>query len=448
MHILVGPSEQTFTLPRKLVCSTSPFFRTHFKATLPSSPSHPPTSVLRLPETLPATFELFTLHLHHPRTFTTFINTSIASLAPSDPDTPTSSPDDVDLEPSRLSLHWTLVHLHLFAASITHLPLQDAAMDAIQDLYLHYDWEVSPSFVRYLYTLDPLAARRLRKWAIAMVAWSISLSTPLFSDETPADWQEVLDEIPEFQREYTSHLEKMAGVRRRGGDENGADVRVKNPQLRLPANKLKAEERYFGFRLCSFHSHRGTVGERPCPHAKDGSHEEEGWYDVVDLESKGEKEAVRNPAGELTPPSSAKSAQHNAAAGGTKPSEPAERHDQETKLNGTPALSHRKPDMEVPPPVPKKNSFQLEIKLDIEGSPAGVARTQETKVIEVPPLVPKKTMTEMVSRTEEKVPKQRPKANSTTAPNTPLPPTPQKKPKKKPSTVSMLIRDGFYLDVS
>lgn len=448
MHIIVGPTEEVFTLSRKLVCATSPFFRTHFKATLPFSPSHPPTSILRLPETLPATFELFTLHLHQPRPFTSFINTSIASLAPSDPDSPTFSSDDADLESSRLSLHWTLVHLHLFAASITHYPLQDAAMDAIQDLYLHYDWEVSPSFVRYLYSLDPMVARRLRKWAIAMVAWSVSLSAPPFSDETPAEWEELLDGIPEFQREYTSHLEKMAGVRRRGGDEYGVDIRVKNPQLRLPANKLKAEERYFGFRLCSFHSHRGTVGERACPHAKDGSAEEQGWYDVVDLESKGEKDSVRVPVGEVSPPPSANSEDHNGPTRHGKASEPADRQGQGTRGNGVPVLSPEQVDMEVPPPVPKKNSYQLDIKLDTGKPPAGDAQTKQRKVIEVPPPDFKKMMTATGFRTEDKVPKQRVQATPTTAPNTPLPPLPLRTPKKKPSTVSMLIRDGFYLDVS
>ncbi len=40
---------------------------------------------------------------------------------------------------------------------------------------------------------------------------------------------------------------------------------IKNPQLRLPENKLRSEERFFGFRQCSFHSHRSAVGEGVCP---------------------------------------------------------------------------------------------------------------------------------------------------------------------------------------
>jgi hypothetical protein len=36
--------------------------------------------------------------------------------------------------------------------------------------------------------------------------------------------------------------------------------------LRIPANRLRNDERAFGFRQCSFHSHRSSVGERRCPH--------------------------------------------------------------------------------------------------------------------------------------------------------------------------------------
>jgi hypothetical protein len=316
-------------------------------------------------------------------------------------------------------------------------------MDAIQDLYLHYDWEVSPSFIRYLYSLDPLVARRLRKWAIAMVAWSISLSAPPSSDEVPSDWQEVLDEKPEFEREYMSHLDKMAGVRRSGGDDREVDVRVKNPQLRLPANRLKAEERYFGFRLCSFHSHRGTVGERACPHAKEGSHENEGWYDVVDLERKGERGAVMVPTGELSPPSSAKSEDINGGAREKKAPDQTDRQKQETKADGVQALSPEKGDMKMPPLVPK-SSFQVDIRLDVERTPTGGVKTREMDIVEVAPLFLKRPIMEIESKADNKGPTQQWKPATTPAPNTLLPPIP----KKKPSTVSMLIRDGFYLDVS
>lgn len=96
-----------------------------------------------------------------------------------------------------------------------------------------------------------------------------------------------MEESDEFRREYASHLNKMAGIRSRG-----VDVRVKNPQLRLPRNGLRSEERYFGFRLCSFHSHRGVVGEGECFYARRDGPDVEGWYDVVDLETRGEREVI------------------------------------------------------------------------------------------------------------------------------------------------------------
>jgi hypothetical protein len=64
---------------------------------------------------------------------------------------------------------------------------------------------------------------------------------------------------PDLKSDYHMHIQKMSMSR--------ADVRVKNPQLRLPANKLRSGERFFGFRQCTFHSHRATVGEGTCPHA-------------------------------------------------------------------------------------------------------------------------------------------------------------------------------------
>ncbi len=63
----------------------------------------------------------------------------------------------------------------------------------------------------------------------------------------------------DLRQDYDAHIAKMAS--------SGRDVRVKNPQLRIPRNALRSEERLFGFRQCSFHSHRKTVGERRCPHS-------------------------------------------------------------------------------------------------------------------------------------------------------------------------------------
>jgi hypothetical protein len=83
----------------------------------------------------------------------------------------------------------------------------------------------------------------------------------------PARFQELYDRYPEFAADYTVHVSKMTSSR--------LSVRVKNPQLRIHANKLRSEERQFGFRQCAFHSHRKSVGERQCPHVLDEEEEEE-----------------------------------------------------------------------------------------------------------------------------------------------------------------------------
>jgi hypothetical protein len=134
-------------------------------------------------------------------------------------------------------------------------------MDALQDLYLRCDWEVSLSFVHFLYS-DCYAehAFRLRKWAVAMVAWTLAMQR---SESVGSEWQHLMDNTPVLAHDYAMHLAKMAGSR-------GANLCIKNPQLRLPANKLRSEERFFGFRQCSFHSHRSAVGEGPCPHTRAG----------------------------------------------------------------------------------------------------------------------------------------------------------------------------------
>lgn len=68
--------------------------------------------------------------------------------------------------------------------------LQDTALDALQDLYLARDWDASPGLVRFLYSHDGRGAGmdaasaemhaehafRLRRWAVAMVAWTLALA--------------------------------------------------------------------------------------------------------------------------------------------------------------------------------------------------------------------------------------------------------------------------------
>jgi hypothetical protein len=185
---------------------------------------------------------------------------------------------------SRQSLHWDLVRLHLFAATAKLTLLQDAAMDALQDLYLRCDWEVSPEFVDFLYSapgatdLDGGAAVRLRRWVVAMMAWSESefsldeededldagdggvfgsASGDMVARMKAGRYRKQFEKFPALRMDYAGHLERM--------HETRADVRIKNPQLRLPGNKLRSEERFFGFRACSFHSHRSSVREGECP---------------------------------------------------------------------------------------------------------------------------------------------------------------------------------------
>ncbi|ROV94616.1 hypothetical protein VPNG_09219 [Cytospora leucostoma] len=134
---------------------------------------------------------------------------------------------------SRRALHRSLVRLHLFAAFI-HLPtLQDIAMDAIQDFYLRCDWDVSTSLVRHLYQDCSMEQSfRLRKWAIAMVAWTLSNG-----GSDPLAYNKLFAEFPDLWEDYVKHVHRLV--------DSNVDVRIKNPQLRLARNKLKSEEQTF-----------------------------------------------------------------------------------------------------------------------------------------------------------------------------------------------------------
>jgi hypothetical protein len=134
--------------------------------------------------------------------------------------------------------------------------LQDVAMDALQDLYLRCNWEINPELIKYVYTqCDPEESyrlRNLRKWIVAMIAWRMV-------DPEDGSLETFFGECAGLREEYSSHLSKVAASR--------LEVDCKNPQLRLPSNSLRNEERQFGYRQCSFHTHRSTVGQRHCPHA-------------------------------------------------------------------------------------------------------------------------------------------------------------------------------------
>jgi hypothetical protein len=246
VRVLVGEEQREFTLHRKLLRDSCAFFQTHLEAIpSPSSPQdgeEDEDSVLWLPNESPDMFEIFVLWLYQRRRFPSFIESVTHRMCPDDCRT----------------MRTNLVHLHLFAAVIDLPAVQDAAMDALQDTYLRFDWDMSPGFLAFLYgDCDAQQAVRLRKWAVAMLAWT------LHGAEKAATMAAQVDRLfaayPELQADYHMHLHKMAQSR--------ADVRIKNPQLRLPANKLQSGERMFGFRQCTFHSHRATVGEGTCPHA-------------------------------------------------------------------------------------------------------------------------------------------------------------------------------------
>ena len=198
-------------------------------------------------------FDMFVLWLYQRRAFKSFIDAAISSATPN---TALLVFPNLRKESCRRSLYWSLAHLHLFAAMVQLPVLQDVAMDALQDLYLRCDWEVPPSFVRFLYAdCDPTHSFRLRKWTVAMVAWAMHGGETGLS--MVSQFQALFQAHPVLWQDYVKHLEKMA--------ESRADIRVKNPQLRLPQNRLRSEERFLGFRTCSFHSHRSVVGEGPCP---------------------------------------------------------------------------------------------------------------------------------------------------------------------------------------
>lgn len=262
VRLLVGPNRTEFTIHKKLLCASSSFFRYSLESvSAPSSPSSVESDssavpignlekVLWLSEECPEMMELFVLWLYQRHSFRTVLENMVAAVTM--PPTPATR---VKILKSRRSLHWNVVKLHLFAAVIRLPVLQDIAMDAIQDMYLRCDWDVSFNFVRFLYEeCTREQAFRLRKWAVAMLAWTLSNGSG-----DPVAFNELFAEFPELHDDYMKHVDKMTDSR--------ADARVKNPQLRLPRNKLKNEERHFGYRQCSFHSHRSSVGEGRCPYA-------------------------------------------------------------------------------------------------------------------------------------------------------------------------------------
>ncbi|KAI1767663.1 hypothetical protein GGR53DRAFT_518279 [Hypoxylon sp. FL1150] len=237
VKMLVGPDAQEFVIPRKLLVSCA-YFRQRIEAARVDFEKGQPHLVMNLEDQCPDMFELFAYWIGERRNFDRFIDAAEARRACKE-------------------LHWDLVNLHLFAAQVDLPALQDCAMDAIQDVYLRCNWDISPRLIAYVYTAcDPQESCRLRKWIVAMTAWTLG---GVVAADVSAGIQRLFEQCPDFFAEYHSHTRKMA--------RTGLEGHFKNPQLRLPSNNLRTEERQFGFRQCSFHTHRSTVGQGRCPHA-------------------------------------------------------------------------------------------------------------------------------------------------------------------------------------
>ncbi|KAF6840350.1 hypothetical protein CMUS01_03947 [Colletotrichum musicola] len=259
-RVFVGRGEKMkeFRVNKRMLSDVAPFFEDQLDATpagiVKTSGKPMPVwlpqqkSTIRLPNESASMFDLFVVWLHQRDGFRRHLDEMIALVSDA-PGVPCQR------------LHWALVRLHIFAARLDLHHLQDLAIDALQDIYLRCDWDVTPRFVEYVYgQCDSQAAMRIRRWTVAMVAWSVAGGSSSMAREDGGleRFQEMMERFPEFTTDYTSHLRKMKSSK--------LNTCIKNPQLRIPANKLRNEERQFGFRQCSFHSHRAAVGERRCPH--------------------------------------------------------------------------------------------------------------------------------------------------------------------------------------
>lgn len=251
--VLVGAKQARYSVNRQKLCDASPFFRERLEDDVQTKPVS-----LWLPSESSTMFAIFVEWVHSPATFRRFLDHAATAA-------------EETSERTAQDLHWAIVRLHLFASHLDLYRLQDLVMDAIQDQYLRSDWDVPPSLIVYLYTqCEALPAVRVRRWAVAMVAFSLAVDSeqPLkfhpqdSATSDPARFRALFDSLPEFASDYTTHVRNMKAA--------GLDLRFKNPQLRISANKLRNDQRLFGFRECSFHSHRAAVGESRCPYIEVG----------------------------------------------------------------------------------------------------------------------------------------------------------------------------------
>ncbi|KAJ1333905.1 hypothetical protein MN608_03903 [Microdochium nivale] len=254
IKILVGQQQHDFSVDRRLLAATSYYFKAlidnHSRFDFVDGQAF---LVIALPEACPLMFELFVDWLLDENLLAELIENADA----------TNQDECHDLLQD-------LVELHLFAARIEVPLLQDLSMDAIQDLHLRCNWDITPGLIAYIYTeCDRSESCRLRKWIVAMTAWNVGGMNKTIDF---AALKNLFEMCPDLWEEYNIHLRKTS--------RNRLKVQLKNPQLRLPSNNLRNDERQFGFRQCSFHTHRSTVEQSTCPHTftKAASH----WYSAWD----------------------------------------------------------------------------------------------------------------------------------------------------------------------
>ena len=258
-------------------------------------------SVIWFREESPAVFELFVLWLYQQSQGLKGLVDEVTALV-----SERDNPGGARAVPStfhEISLYRGLASLHVFAAKFGIEELQDTALDVLQDVFLRCEWHATPKFVKFVYDkCDPDYGFRLREWAVAMMAWTLAtrdvdlvslcpgtmdgdgnvifptgpsgptaLSSEMRSNEyshhsvPPAPlplvarrFCDLLIRIPDLLEDYCDHVSKLSKLK--------SSAAMKNPCLRLPSNALNSKERRYGFRMCSFHSHRRQVGQGLCPH--------------------------------------------------------------------------------------------------------------------------------------------------------------------------------------
>ncbi|ETS87686.1 hypothetical protein PFICI_01514 [Pestalotiopsis fici W106-1] len=278
VRVFVGEESREFNFSKKELASTSPYFATRLDASgLNYLQRDAQLSTLWLEDLCPDMFELFAYWADQRHRSSSHTGEGSSSFFAGFE----LFIDEAQLQDCCEELHWDLVNLHLFAARLGIDALQDAAMDAIQDMYLCCDWDITPQLVSRAYNLDheqdqdqdndqeeeeeeqddeaAMYSYRLRKWIVAMVAWTLNGSGGCATDAEQERVRSLFARAPALRQDYDAHMDKSSRSRVR--------LQFKNPQLRLPSNSLRNDERQFGFRQCSFHTHRSSVGQGRCPHS-------------------------------------------------------------------------------------------------------------------------------------------------------------------------------------